>query len=688
MKRRRHVMPTIRRVLRVARKVAPQALLAYLITSAISGATLGGAVYLLRMLISGTFTGALSWHVGVALGGVLLVQQVCSAVSEREAVLLRQKTSTEVNRSIQEILPNVPYSSFEDTAFQAEYGMLVREASFKPASLVDSILQGALGVFTVLAILIALLPIMPVAGLVLLALLVPVMFAERKLRGQMLKVQTYHAPDLLRMQYISQSSIDPDWQRDLRAFGSDILTREYATLSDRYLKGLSAVLTRIQRIRFLAGLSSLVIFGLLFTVVANAVSRHQVDAADAVTLITGGYYLVSRISNVSGNVGSVIESADFMDRVFRFLDSYAAPEDVVSGSVTPMPVIVPKEIRLHSVSYTYPRASSPALNGIDIAIRPGVTAVIGANGAGKSTFVKVLAGMIQPSSGVIEAVDEDGCPILLSRLRVAVMFQHPAQLRLTVRQNVTMESGASSLDADRRVWAVLEDVGLAAVVRALPRGLDSVLGGGFGAEVNLSGGQWQRLVLARTLYRDAQVVILDEPSSHLDAEAEERLLDMLTHGLRERIVVVVTHRRETVGACDRYLELADGAVADSGGVAKAFPVVSHPYLGGAVSQSPDLKDVSSLGGSFLGSSGSLSLVCSFCARPVRVPTGTLSQPDAVICSECAELAIEVLGRGPAQGQLSLDCSFCGNGSDLTIPGPDGVAICAPCAQRWLQGAAR
>jgi ABC-type glutathione transport system ATPase component len=267
------------------------------------------------------------------------------------------------------------------------------------------------------------------------------------------------------------------------------------------------------------------------------------------------------------------------------------------------------------------------------------------------------------------------------------MFQHPAQLRLSVRQNVTMEA-TTSPDADQRVWAVLADVGLEEVIRALPRGLDSILGGGFGAEVNLSGGQWQRLVLARTLYRDASLVILDEPSSHLDAEAEGRLLDMLTHGLRERMVVVVTHRRETLQACDRYLELADGAVSASGAVTGAFPAVVHPYLGGAADRppdanpdaKPDARDVSSL--KFF---GNLDLVCSFCARQTPVPPGAMSEPDAVICAECAELAVEVLSRPTGPEQPQLDCSFCGSDGLGTVPGPDGVAICAPCAQRWLEG---
>jgi len=525
------------RVIGIVWRDSPRALLVYLGASAISAASLGAALILLRRLINQILDGTLQWRDGLAFAVVLVLQQACASLTEREAILLRQRISARVNSDIQQILPAVPYSSFEDTAFQAEYGMLVREASFKPATLIDSILQGALAFFTIAAVTIALLPIMPLAGLVLLALLVPVMLAERRLRGRMLDLQTYHAADLLRMQYISQSSVDPDWQRDLRACGSDLLSREYADLSKRYLAGLSAVISRIQRVRFLTGLSSLVIFGVLFALVARAVARHTLNAADALTLVTGGYYLASRISSISASIGAGIESTDFMARVFAFIDAYPRPGGAATGSG--LAVLSPGAITLSSVCYAYPRSPVPALRDVDMTIEPGVTAIIGANGAGKSTLVKILAGLISPSAGEVRLADRAGQPMRRDDLRVAVMFQHPAQLRLTVRQNVTMRD-SSEPGGDDRVWEVLEEVGLADPVRALPQGLDSVLGGGFGADANLSGGQWQRLALARVLYRDAQLVILDEPSSHLDAEAESRLLRMLTQGFTDRMVVVVT----------------------------------------------------------------------------------------------------------------------------------------------------
>lgn len=678
-----NVFATIRRVLGIGWNVAPGSLVIYLAASVFSAASLGLAVLVLRQLITGTLHANLSWRTGTEFILLLLIQVVCTTITAREAILLRFKISTKLNKDIQAVLPNVPYPRFEDTAFQAEYGMLVREASFKPATMIDSILQSALGTFSMLAILIVLLPIMPTAGLILLALLVPVMLTERRLRGQMLLMQTSHAPDLLRLQYISQSSIDPDWQRDLRAYGSDVLNREYALLSERYLSSLSAVTRRIHLSRFFTGLASLAIFVILFVVVAQAVARHSLTASDAITLVTGGYYLASRIGFVSMNIGSILESTDFMSKAFSFIDGNAREGEATRTATEP---VRPRLIHVCGVNYSYPRASTPALRGIDVSIRQGITGIIGANGAGKSTFVKILAGLLPPDAGEVEVLDDAGATLKLAEFRIAVLFQNPAQLRLTIRQNVTMRA-SSPPEADRKVWEALHRVGVADVVRALPDGLDSWLGGGFGGRTNLSGGQWQRLGLARALYHDAQIVLLDEPSSHLDAPAETRLLHLLTEGFRDRIVVVVTHRRKTLQICDRYLELADGTVASEGTVASSMSAVAHPYLDRLQGEARDHPEAFS-GADIVDNFPYMYHICSFCGRDMRVPraagTGQPEPgPDQAVCLACAALSMEILNEENPPDGAHLQCSFCGDEQSQTVPGPDYISICMKCARRWL-----
>lgn len=148
-----------------------------------------------------------------------------------------------------------------------------------------------------------------------------------------------------------------------------------------------------------------------------------------------------------------------------------------------------------------------------------------------------------------------------SSVRRAVLFQDSSHLRLTVRQNVTLRPTGGD---DDRVRAALAAAGLHAVIDALPAGLGTVVGAGFGGATDLSGGQWQRLALARLYYADAPVLICDEPSAGLDLRGEAELVARLRDLARDRFVFVVSHRSETIRACDQALVLDLGDVAWQG----------------------------------------------------------------------------------------------------------------------------
>ena len=150
------------------------------------------------------------------------------------------------------------------------------------------------------------------------------------------------------------------------------------------------------------------------------------------------------------------------------------------------------------MSFSYPNGSRSVLEDVSFSVDPGVTAIVGPNGSGKSTLVKLLAGLLEPVAGAITFPDSMvGDQVGPSR---AVLFQDPAHMALTVRQNVTMEFAGSASDA--AVWAALDQAGLSSTVERLPGRLDTVLGAGFGGATDLSGGQWQRLALARLLFHD------------------------------------------------------------------------------------------------------------------------------------------------------------------------------------------
>ena len=219
-------------------------------------------------------------------------------------------------------------------------------------------------------------------------------------------------------------------------------------------------------------------------------------------------------------------------------------------------------LQLRGVGYRYPHSEKVALSDISYTFGPGTTAIVGPNGAGKSTLVKLLTGLLVPTSGLIRARLADGSCLPAERLPKAVLFQEPAHLHLTVRQNVTMRYERAP-DDDPHVQRALQLAGLGEVVDGLPDGIDTLVGAGFGGRLDLSGGQWQRLALARLIYRDAPVMILDEPVASLDPEGERAVFKLFSQVAR-KVIIFTTHRYDSIPQDTQIVVLVDGRITEVG----------------------------------------------------------------------------------------------------------------------------
>jgi ATP-binding cassette, subfamily B, bacterial len=220
-------------------------------------------------------------------------------------------------------------------------------------------------------------------------------------------------------------------------------------------------------------------------------------------------------------------------------------------------------VHLQGVSYRYPQREKPALSELSYTFPTGTTAIVGPNGAGKSTLVKLLTGLLAPTSGSIDfQLPGDTC-LPPEEADKAVLFQEPSHLYLTIRQNVTMRFERTPGE-DARIHDALEIAGLRAVVDGLPDGIDTLVGAGFGGRCDLSGGQWQRLALARVIYQDAPVMILDEPVASLDPEGERAIFEVFAQVTQSKVIVFTTHRYDSIPRGTRIVVLVDGRIAEVG----------------------------------------------------------------------------------------------------------------------------
>ena len=282
----------------------------------------------------------------------------------------------------------------------------------------------------------------------------------------------------------------------------------------------------------------------------------SLTAPDFVAFLMYLFQLISPLTVLASGVARLQVGLSALGRIRHVL---GLPLEAAGPSTEPALAGVQPVLALRSVSAAY--EGEPVLHDVTLDIAPrGVTALVGPSGAGKSTVLGLAERFVLPSSGSVQLHGRDAAdwPLAALRRRIAFVDQEFTLLADSVRANLTL--GRERPATDEELWTALDEVGMRAAVTALPQGLDTVLGGAN----DVSGGQRQRLALARALLSEAEVLLLDEPSSQLDGVNERRLIGVLSRLARDRAVVVVAHRLSTVRDAEQIFVLDDGRVAGTG----------------------------------------------------------------------------------------------------------------------------
>jgi ATP-binding cassette subfamily B protein len=260
--------------------------------------------------------------------------------------------------------------------------------------------------------------------------------------------------------------------------------------------------------------------------------------------------------------GTIYRSLLFVDNLDEYLRLEPAILPGLSGD---QGLPVQNSIRFESVSFTYPGGFHRALDDFDLVIPKGkVVALVGHNGAGKSTLIKLLCRFYDPDNGriLLDGVDLRFLDHLALRKRIAVLFQDPVRYHASVRENIAF-GDLDGLSDQARVWEAARDAGALEPIERLPGGFDALLGKWFGG-AELSGGEWQRIALARAFFRQASLVILDEPTSSMDSWAEQDWLGRFRALTEGRTALMITHRFTTAMHADIIHVLDKGRVVESG----------------------------------------------------------------------------------------------------------------------------
>lgn len=263
------------------------------------------------------------------------------------------------------------------------------------------------------------------------------------------------------------------------------------------------------------------------------------------------------------NIGQIHSSGLFLENLFDYLDL----QPIVVPPSNPVPVPRgPSTIQFHDVSFRYPATDRLALENFSLTIPAGKTvAIVGSNGAGKSTLVKLLCRFYDPESGRVEidGIDLRRIDPLELRRSMTVMFQSPMSFHGSVRENITL-SDLSRATVTEEVETAAQDAGLGELVGRLPGGYDTTLGKAFTGGTELSGGEWQRLALARSYFRRSGLIVLDEPTSSMDSWAEAQWFERFQHLATGATAIIITHRLTIARRADEIHVMEAGAIVESG----------------------------------------------------------------------------------------------------------------------------
>ncbi|MEU4116306.1 ABC transporter ATP-binding protein [Kitasatospora sp. NPDC028055] len=456
-------------------------------------------------------------------------------------------------------------SQVEDAGVQDSLQRAVREVAFRPGMMLSQLVQAATPVVTFGSVGAILWTLDPRVALLAVVAPFPTVVAQILQGRRAHALEHGRSEERRRVNYWQHLASQPNSMKEVLAFrlGPVVLTNHR-----RLLARIVGADLRMANRNFALAVPMVVLTALL-TIAAQATAivagsgdtRHL---AGLLAVIQAIGMLQGSMQQLFGAVSGMYVNQLYLRNVHEFLA--IEQEASVEGELT-FPQEIAGGIEFRNVSFSYPGGERLALDNVSFTLKPGqVTAVVGLNGAGKSTLGKLIGRLYEPTGGSILV---DGVPLTDYRLdslrdRVSYVFQNYVEYQLSVGENISLGMAHEADRSTARVEAAAREVGMHEHITALPQGYRTQAGKLFAGGVEFSGGQWQRLAIARSAVRSASVRVMDEPTAALDPITEAELLDTLTATSAGQVSLMIAHRFSSVLRADRVLVFDRGRLVEDG----------------------------------------------------------------------------------------------------------------------------
>jgi ATP-binding cassette subfamily B protein len=495
-----------------------------------------------------------------------LFASMVEVISRNLSLYFRERLYDEfdlsVSSSILEHAAKLDVAFFEDPRFQDIMERARQNTADHFSRFVSQIIEAVANAFQIISLTAILIFIEPFVTLILFLFGIPYLLVHWRIAK--LRYRTEHSRATKRRwtaYYLSQL-ID-------RLAVPEIRLLDLAPLFVQRFRSLMSDFRDQNRRLHRRGLAARALFSILSTAafygafawVAYRTLKGTLTIGDVAVFGVVAVRLPRAIEAVIISVTDAMEHALYISNMMEFLEV----EPRIKGG-RQKPPISRGEMEIREVTFTYPGSAAPALEDISLVIKSGETlALVGENGAGKTTLAKLMARLYDPDRGsiLLDGVDLQGLPLDYLQERLSFVFQSFGRFEATASENIAFGDWRRLLEDREQVERIARLAGVHETISALPQGYDTLLGRMFG-EYTLSEGQWQKVAIARALAREASLIILDEPTSSLDARTEYRLFSRFREIAAGRTSLLISHRFSTVSIADRIAVMDEGRIIELG----------------------------------------------------------------------------------------------------------------------------
>ena len=478
--------------------------------------------------------------------------------------LLADRFTRHVSIRVMEHASRLDLSSYEDPEFYNKLERARHQATDR-IGMIQSFGRLLQGLVTAITLSVSILAFSPWLLLLLVAGVIPAFVGESHFAFLGYALNMRLTPTRRQLDYLRDLGASKESAKELRLFGlSGHFSGRYAQLADDvYVQNISLLKRRLT-----AGS----LFGLLSTAAYYSAYAYVIFQTLSGALSVGTMvFLAGALNGASSNIqqifsifSSIADQALFLTDL---LDFFAVEPKVRSKPhALPAPRPIRQGFEFENVSFTYPGTSRHILDGLNLHFRRGErVALVGENGQGKTTIVKLITRLYDPTVGriLLDGIDLREYDLDDLHREIGVIFQDFMRYEMTARENISVGKIGDGTNIASIAAAARKSMA-APVIERLPLGYGQMLGRRFEGGVDLSGGEWQKIALARAYLRDSQLLILDEPTASLDARSESDVFHRFSELTQGKMALLISHRFSTVRMADRILVLADGRIAEDG----------------------------------------------------------------------------------------------------------------------------